>query len=333
MNDITVGPDAAVSEVRPLATTRLWIYILVVLAAVLAAAYYQLRTDSLFGCQATGYSADDYLSYCQTTGYGDFEHGAIWFNLEPQATRAAASTDVLFVGNSRMQYGFSTDASRAWLTKNTPSYFLLGFAYYPQVVFMRAVLQKLQPRARVYVINLDIFFQEKASIPARMVMEDPDARSRYQRKQFWQALHRGVCSRLTFFCGNSYVIFKNRHTGMWRGVGLISANEAASVDPNIDASEVAGEIESGRKFLDSLGVDRSCVIFTLVPTVAAPRASSAAIAKALNVDFIAPEQEDLLTFDGSHLDKQSAERWSGAFFDAAGDKIRQCAGGNAHAPQ
>lgn len=324
MNDITATPDVAVSEAQPLAATRLWIYIAIVLAAVLAASYYRLRTDSLFGCQATGYSANDYLSYCQTTGYGDFEHGAIWFNLEPEATRAASAADVLFVGNSRMEYGFSTDAAREWLTDHTPSYFLLGFAYHPQVVFEQAVLEKLRTRARVYIINLDIFFQEKASIPARMVMEQPGARERYQRKQAWQTVHRAVCSRLTFICGNSYVIFKNRHTGMWRGVGLISANDAASVDANVDEREVAGEVAAGEKFLQKLGVDRSCVIFTLVPTVDAPRASSAAIAKALGVDFIAPEQEDLLTFDGSHLDRQSAERWSGAFFDAAASKIRQC---------
>jgi hypothetical protein len=324
MNDITAEADAAVSVVRPAAPARPGLYILIVVFAVLAASYYRLRADSVFGCQATGYSADDYLSYCQTEGYGDFEHGAIWFNLEPVATHAASTADVLFVGNSRMEYGFSTDASKEWLAMHAPSYFLLGFAYHPRVLFEAAVLRKLQPRARVFVINVDTFFQENASIPARAVMDEPDARSRYQRKQLWQTLHRSVCGRLAFLCGDSYAIFKNRHTGMWHGAGLISANEVTSVADQTDPAEVAGEIASGHRFLDSLGVDRNCVIFTLVPTVDAPRAGTAQIAAALNVNFIAPDLEDLLTFDGSHLDRQSAERWSGAFFDAAGAQIRQC---------
>jgi hypothetical protein len=332
MNDITAESDAAVRAASPVVPVRVGQYIVIVVLAVLAASYWRLRTDSIFGCQATGYSADSYLSYCQTSGYGDFEHGAIWFGLEPEATRAAASADVLFIGNSRMEYGFSTEAAREWLAKNVPSYFLLGFAYHPRVLFERAVLKKLQPRARLYVINLDTFFQENASIPAQQVMHDPTARAHYRHKQSWQSLHWAVCARLTFLCGNEYAIFKNRHTGMWQGLGLISANEVTSIEDKTDPKEVAGEIESGRKFLENLGVDRRCIIFTLVPTVDAPRVGAQQIAAALNVSFIAPDLEDLLTFDGSHLDQQSAERWSGAFFDAAGPQIRECLAGAGPVP-
>jgi hypothetical protein len=324
MNDVTVAPNVAVSETKSPSAIRVPAYILIVLGAVLAASYYRLRTDSIFGCQATGYSAEQYLSYCQTEGYGDFDHGAFWFNLEPEATRAATAAQVLFVGNSRMQYGFSTTAAQEWLSRNASSYYLLGFAYHPQVLFHRALLHKLDPRPQVYVINLDTFFEEKASVPARIVMNEPDARSRYRRKQIWQAMHRAVCGWATALCGNSYAIFKVRSTGVWQSSGAISANEAASLDPKVDADMVAREIVSGQKFLDALGVDRRCVIFTLVPTVDTPNATSAAIAAALHVDYIAPELEDLLTFDGSHLDLPSAERWSGAFFDAAGPRIREC---------
>ena len=33
--------------------------------------------------------------------YGDYDHGAIWFGLEPAADAAAANAQVLFLGNSR----------------------------------------------------------------------------------------------------------------------------------------------------------------------------------------------------------------------------------------
>ena len=50
-----------------------------------------------------------------------------------------------------------------------------------------------------------------------------------------------------------------------------------------------------------------------------------AIAEALGVPLMTPElSQDLLTFDGSHLDKASAERWSQAFFQMASSKIRSC---------
>ena len=301
-------------------------YVCLVLLGVLLAAYYRLRTDSLFGCQAGGYSSERFLSYCQTDGYGDFDHGAFWFKLEPAAARAAAASQVLFVGNSRMQYGFSTSAAHEWFAQNSAPYYLLGFAYYAQVAFQQALLQKLGVHPRVYIINLDAFFEDHLSAPAEMVMHDPGALSHYRTKQFWQTLHRTVCARFAGFCGNSYAIFRDRNTGVWRPSGAISATEATSYQPKADEAAVEREAANARKFLAGLGVDPHCVIFTLVPTVDTPQLTSAAIAAAVHVDFISPQVDELLTFDGSHLDRMSAERWSGEFFEAAGPKIRQCLG-------
>jgi hypothetical protein len=323
MNDVSAAQPVS----SPRASTPSWqlgAYIVILLAAVIAGTYYRLRNDTIFACQAGGYSGERYLSYCQSDGYGDFDHGAFWFNLEPAATHSASRADVLFIGNSRMEYGFSSEVSQQWLARNASPYFLLGFAYHPRVLFQGALVRRLNPRARVYVINLDSFFEENASVPARTVMEDPSAAGHYRYKQLWQLLHRAVCGSLTRLCGNSYAIFKDRRTGVWEASGRIAANEATSDEATVDADAVERETRSGQKFLDSLRVDRRCVIFTLVPTVDTPSLTSAAIANALHVDFIAPKVEDLLTFDGSHLDGPSAERWSAAFFDAAGGRIRQC---------
>ncbi len=305
---------------------RTVLYLFLVLLGVILAAYYRLRTDSLFGCQAAGYSADRFLAYCQTDGYGDFDHGAFWFKLEPEAARAAAASQVLFLGNSRLQYGFSTAATHEWFAQNSRSYYLLGLAYGAQVVFHQALLQRLGAHPRVYIINLDAFFGSHLSGPADMVMHDPGALSHYRTKRFWQTLHRAVCGRVAALCGNSYAIFRNRGSGVWQPSGAISANEAISYLPKADEAEAAREAVAARKFLTTLGVDPRCVIFTLVPTVDTPQLTSAAIAAAVKVDFVAPQIDDLLTFDGSHLDRMSAERWSDQFFDAAGPKIRQCLG-------
>jgi hypothetical protein len=124
-------------------------------------------------------------------------------------------------------------------------------------------------------------------------------------------------------CGNAYTIFRERRTGTWHASGLPELNQPTSNEPQADPAAVARQTESGRKFLDALGVDRRCVIFTLTPTVDTPYATSAAVAAALQVDFFAP-QMPLKTVDGSHLDRASAERWSQAFFAAAGEKIREC---------
>jgi hypothetical protein len=51
-----------------------------------------------------------------------------------------------------------------------------------------------------------------------------------------------------------------------------------------------------------------------------------ALANALGRELVMPEVEGLETFDGSHLDRPSAERWSQAFFRAAGPQILRCLG-------
>src|ERR1700693_1381297 len=84
------------------------LYIFVVLSVVVAASVYKLWSDSIISCSPEGYDSDHYLGYCQTEGYGDYEHGAFWFGLEPAALDFAKRADVLFVGESKLQYAFST---------------------------------------------------------------------------------------------------------------------------------------------------------------------------------------------------------------------------------
>src|SRR5688500_17401087 len=80
-------------------------YCLIIAVVALAAFAYSLRYQGIFSCQASGYGADRYLAYCQATSYSDYDHGAFWFGLEPEAVDAARNADVLFLGNSRMQFG------------------------------------------------------------------------------------------------------------------------------------------------------------------------------------------------------------------------------------
>jgi hypothetical protein len=78
------------------------IYILILLCVCVAAGLCKTRADSIFACQARGYTSDKYLAYCGAEGYGDYEPGAFWFGLAPRADIAAPSVDVLFVGDSRL---------------------------------------------------------------------------------------------------------------------------------------------------------------------------------------------------------------------------------------
>ena len=126
---------------------------------------YHMREAGIFACPATAYGGNHYLGYCQGSVYGDYDHGAVWFGLEPGVREAAAAADVLFLGNSRLQFGFSAPALGDWFADSGARYYLLGFSHNETAKFTGPLLTSLQPKARAYVINVDKFFFER-EIPA-----------------------------------------------------------------------------------------------------------------------------------------------------------------------
>jgi hypothetical protein len=299
------------------------LYICIVLGAILLASAYKVRKETIFSCPATLYKPDRYIAYCNGAAYADYEHGAFWFDLEPPAQTFARNADVLFLGNSRLQFAFSTAATADWLSAASAQYYLLGFTYQENVVFAEGLLQRILPKARVYVINVDNFFDRWETPPAKVVMHDPNGRNRYVAKRFWQRLHEPICTRLPAFCGNQYVFFRSRETGTYSKV--VRPNIApVSYDQTISEDLVSSNTAAAEDFLSHLPVERKCVIMTTVPTVETKIGNVNAITAALGENLIAPEVPGLETFDRNHLDQPSAERWSRAFFQLASPRIRSC---------
>lgn len=299
-------------------------YALALGTLVLAGAFHGLRANGLFSCTAAGYSPTEYLSYCQATKYADYDHGAIWFGLEREAVASAARADVLIVGNSRTQFGFSSDATRRWFGALPARFFLLGFSHYENYTFEAPLMKRLGAHPRAVVINIDSFWEDDETDPGRSVMRDPEAEGRYRQKRIFQYVHRPVCTLLPVACRTEYTIFRSRTDGTWRFEGGVTNAAAVHYDAAIDSAKVARYVERGQAFLPSLGIDSACVILTVVPTTKTAIGTSRAIAAGLGRTFVAPEVEGLLTFDGNHLDRASAERWSSAFLDEAGPALRRC---------
>jgi hypothetical protein len=303
------------------------IYILVVLAAIPVAFAYQFRTSLIFSCQAAGYSADRYLGACNGARYGDYEHGAFWFDLEPAAETFAKNADVLFLGDSRLQIALSTAATSDWFTAASVRYYLLGFYFYGNMIIADAVLDKILPFAKVYVINVDGFFETSESPPVKTILHDSKAREQYKTKRLWQRVHEPICKAVPTICGDKFAIFRSRQTGAY--MYTLNANQYSSApvsyDEVVDQQALNRNRAAGIEFLSRLPVRRECMILTIVPAVGTKKEGATALARALGLKLIIPENTgELWTFDGVHLDQASAQRWSQAFLQAAGTTIRSC---------
>jgi hypothetical protein len=309
-----------------LAASRPMIYICMVLAAALIGYGLEIRTRGIFACPAAGYASDRYLAYCNGAHYGDYEHGAFYFDLEPSVQHFVRRADVLFLGNSRLQVAFSAAATADWFAAQSARYYLMGFGSFENEDFAERLLRAIRPRARVYVINLDNFFDPSETPPAKVVEHDPGARTRYEEKRLWQRVHEPACQAFSRLCGNKFAIFRSRETGTYytEGVEPWLKSTPVSYDWSVDQKVVTRNTVIAADFLSHF-TQGKCVILTTVPFVGTKIGNANAIAARLDMQVVTPGILDgLQTFDGYHLDHPSAQRWSRAFFQAAGSRIRSC---------
>jgi hypothetical protein len=313
-----------------LVATRPTTYICFLLVAAVLSYGYWLRTYTIFSCQADGYSTDRYLAYCSGANYADYEHGAFRFALEPSMQNFASNADVLFLGNSRLQAAFSTVATADWFSAASARYYLMGFAYYENMVFAEELLRRIRPRARVYIINLDDFFDLSESPPVKTILHDPEARHRYEIKRLWQHVHEPICKTFPALCGVKFAIFRSRETGAYYTEGAkenitpIQKATPVSYDQVVSHNAVEHNTPLAMDFLSRFAQGK-CVILTMVPFVQTKSGNANAIANGLGMKLVTPGiLEGLETYDGYHLSQPSAERWSRAFFQAAGSEIRSC---------
>jgi hypothetical protein len=304
------------------------IYISVIIFAVFVAYAYKLRSDTILSCPAYGYNTDRYVAYCSGARYADYEHGALMFDLEPSVQSFARNADLLFLGNSRLQVAFSTDATADWFAAASARYYLLGFQYNENVIFAEEALRRIRPRAKVYVINVDDFFERYETPPVKTIFNDPNAQSKYQGKRLWQRFHEPICKTFAALCGNHFVVFRSRKTGAYTKDTFGKDSQKLTVvsyDEVINQDVVSRSTAAAIDFLSHLTVERKCIILTNVPTGKTKIGNINAIATALGVDLVPPGiLPGLYIADGDHLDGPSAERWSQAFFKAAGSRIRSC---------
>ena len=270
-----------------------------------------------------------FLAYCRNELYGDFEHGAFLYGLEPAAVERAQRADVLVIGDSRAQFGLSTDAMRRYFADRGRTYYLLGMGYGSTSDYARALLQRHQLRPRVLIVNAEPYFRrEVPAVPADVIRGDYRTRWEYRRKWLFQRAHRPACDLVPWLCRETAGgIHRRIDSGEWIWQGLLVAGDLAvpfvERDITVDQVEESGRIAAA--FRDELGLDASCVIVTAVPGLSPDRRRAATrIAEAMEARAVLPVVDGLSSLDGDHLNAQSAERWSAAFLQAADARIAAC---------
>lgn len=317
---------------RRLPRVRVQLYSFLLITAALVGFLLGARISGIFACQAPDDPAAEYLAYCNVTNFGDYDHGAFWHELEPSAIRAAAAAKILFLGNSRMQFALSTSELNEWFRSQGQSYFLLGFSHNETHRFISPILQRLQPDANMFIVNVDDFFTDKLTGPANDVMYGRESQNRYTQKKIWQKVHGTVCGSISRICGNEMSFIRAKTNGAWTFKGADFLKRTASdenlvhFDQSVSEEKVGLYVARARAFLADLPVHQECVVLMNTPGSAVSAGTVAAVAEALHLPLVAPQLKGLRTFDGAHLDTDSASRWSALFVEDLGPHVRRCLG-------
>jgi hypothetical protein len=305
---------------------------LLIVATVVAVAGKLVLFNSV-GCDAFDHDRADYMAYCGTDRHAHYDHAAFVYDLERGVRASVDSANLLILGSSHIQTAMSSGALVAF-EKNNPHVrpYLMGFGYFEQDVFSAAVIRELHPTPKVVVINADPFFSDSVSVDARKLLQSRGTqRVNALAKKAGHSIVEALCGDGTQsavarqLCGTTSTLYRSRRDGRWIFNGEHPFKDTLSTPTFYPGdAELTRYAVNAERFVKAFAIDRTCVVITLVPDGVVPESLARSIADRVGATFIAPRLDHLGSPDGSHLDTESAERWSAAFLVLLEPVLKRC---------
>ncbi len=284
-------------------------------------------------CHPGGYDGGHFMAYCHSTRYGDYEHWAYWNEADPVSIEPVKKADVLFLGNSRTQYAFSTDAVTDYFRRRGTPHYVFGFGMGSYSPVPEMMMEKYRLKPAVLVINADPFFADIMNpTNEKMLQTDFLTRWEFTAKRLVQKMQHHICSTGkqgdylfdTFCSGHAETIYREPRTGHWK-TDFYRPNKRIPVSyTDFLLDELDDTVAKAEAFIATSGVPKSCVILTVTPRTGTPLQFARELAARLGTPGVFPKVEGLVTIDDSHLDDDSAERWSAAFLAEATPLFDSC---------
>lgn len=267
-------------------------------------------------------AADDSYYVAHDRG-GHIDHHVIYHAIDRTSHDRLTSAEVLLLGNSRLMFAFERPALRGFFSQTGLSYFVMGFGHNEHNEFPEAIIERFDLRPRLVIVNADRFFVAGQSPWAVRVRADSrfDAWKRFHETEASHAVRRvvhRVVPHVPDLAGRQreFIAYRSRLDGTWwvsnRFEGLAGAFDAE--DDGEETLLLEHEIAAARAFRDAMAARGAQLVLTFVPTPRASRTRAMRMSEILGVPLVAPRLDDLATVDGSHLTRESAARFSEAFF-------------------
>ncbi|MDQ8726425.1 hypothetical protein [Bradyrhizobium sp. LHD-71] len=314
---------------------RAYLAMFIVAAGIVGLGYRAVdRWWASIGCYPQA-PAGYFLAYCASPQFGNFEHGAYYYNLEPEAVASLKRSEVLFFGTSRAQFALSTRKLSDFFASLGIAPYLLGFGYNEAGAFPLALIREYELKPKAIVILADPFFRDWSTSHIRVTQyfrwRVITELYEYLQKQAFIQVGSRLCGLRPSLCETTDpVVYRSKSDGWWRPVRFDFARQSAvgqEAAITYTAAMASADVAFAERFLAATGVSRSCVVLSAAPSASVNSdAYVTEMGRLLGVRVSLPRLDGLTSFDGSHLTPASAERWSAALLADIGKTVSACAG-------
>lgn len=245
-------------------------------------------------------------------GHHELSHLVLYHDIG-SSIEHARDADILIIGNSRAQLGFSEKVMVAEAEKQGLRIFNLAVGHADSAHFARDLLNRHDLRPRILIANGGpFFFGNKYSNWAQEVVN----MSRWEaHKTFfeyslaWQLesrLHHYL-PYLSYFERSRYpwTHYRSPQTGWWRNTRIPRARYP--IRPGVEAKNYARSLPVAQALKSELDSRGTLLILTIMPYRKVQTGHLPYLSRELGVPYILSPFDDLETADSSHLTPDSAE--------------------------
>ncbi len=234
--------------------------------------------------------------------------------------RQSREADMLLFGSSRVLVAFTQPMIQDFFEKQGLSYYNLSFSGGTDV-FARALVEKFDLRPRFAIVDANEFFTGENTPMAQRAMDGSyfDALKRVSERRAGYAVRHSLHKVVPHLSGRdlpwiaSWMIFRSDSDGTWDFAAYKKMVPAPVRSPPRYPREIPeAHFRAAEEFKELLEGRGTRVVLTYVPSARNDRWRAVEMSERLGLPLISPELPDLMTYDGSHLDKTSVARFTGA---------------------
>lgn len=285
-------------------------------------------------CNPSGYARGDFMVSCAGIKIDRYAFGSIYLGSQKNAVKNAKTADVIIFGNSRTKRSFSTDAIDNYFKSKGLTYviFAVEGASYASA---RHTVEKLDLKPKIVMTNTEILHTNTVGAAFGDLVYFPDKyKTRFDFFHAAQSLQKWACSSKSETLKNFYC--QGKKGAGWRSAitGRLKWNFVAKPEKNIlfkakkEAKIPTGRMNRvlpfARDFLSHPNFKDSCHVLYLVNSPQSePNLQSTLTTEVGGLAVYTPFN-DLKTYDKSHLDRPTSERWATAFVKDLDPALDRC---------